>query len=61
MKDTTVEKKVAELREAISQVNQIALELSQNFVEIKMVVREDGGNPSRVELFKAVAHVDYLK
>ena len=61
MKDTTVEKKVAELREAIGRVNQIALELGENFVEVKMIVREDGSNPSRVELFKAVAHVDYLK
>ena len=61
MKDMNVEKKVEELRDAITLVNQLALALSQSFVEVKMVVREDGSNPSRVELFRAVAHVDYLK
>lgn len=60
MKDTNVEKKVEELRVAIQQVNDIVQQLNENFVEVKMIIREDLG-PSKVELFKAVAHVDYLK
>lgn len=60
MKDMNIEKKVEELRDAIQQVNKVAQELTENFVEVKMVVREDMGS-SRVELFRAVAHVDYLK
>ena len=55
-----IEKKVEELKDAIQQVNKITQELNDNFVEVKMIVREDMGS-SRVEVFRAVAHVDYLK
>ena len=60
MRDMDIEKKVEELKDAIQQVNKITQELNDNFVEVKMIVREDMGS-SRVEVFRAVAHVDYLK
>lgn len=61
MKDNKIETQVKELQFAIDQINQLITELNEKSMEIRLIVREDTAASTRIELFKAIAHVDYLK
>jgi len=61
MKDNKIDIKVQELKSTIDKINQLVGELNEQSMEIRLIVREDTAASTRVELFKAVAHVDYLK
>lgn len=62
MKDTALELKVNEIKSSIDKINQSMSELYEQGMEIRINYTDAaGGNPPSITLWRAVAHVDYLK
>ena len=55
-------KQIENITAAVETINSLMAELHPNTVEIRIVYKEpDNGEPPRLDLWRAVAHVDYLK
>ena len=53
---------ISNVKELLETINSLMAELHPNNVEIRIVYKEpDNGEPPRLDLWRAVAHVDYLK
>ena len=53
---------IENIKEAVETINSLMAELHTNNVEIRIVYKEpNNGEPPRLDLWRAVAHVDYLK
>jgi len=61
MKNDKITEKIDALKTNIDKINSLIEDLKNQEMEVRLVVREDQGSCSKIELFKAVAHVDYLK
>ena len=54
--------KIETIKESLELINSLMAELHSNSVEVRINYREpSNGEPPKLELWKAVAHVDYLK
>lgn len=54
--------KIEKIKEALDAINAEMAELHQDSVEIRINYKEpSNGEPPRLDLWRAVAHVDYLK
>jgi hypothetical protein len=50
------------IKETLETINSLMAELHTNNVEIRIAYKEpDNGEPPKLHLWKAIAHVDYLK
>jgi hypothetical protein len=62
MTDAVVADKIEEIAEHIIAINSIMQELHDQHVEIRIAYKEpEKGNPPRLDLWRATAHIDYLR
>jgi hypothetical protein len=62
MTTQNIEQQIENIKAALETINSLMAELHPNNVEIRIVYKEpDNGEPPRLDLWRAVAHVDYLK
>lgn len=62
MTTDTIGQKIEKVKEALDVINATMAEMHQDNVEIRINYREpSNGEPPKLELWRAVAHVDYLK
>ena len=53
---------IENIKEALETINSLMAELHTNNVEIRIAYKEpNNGEPPKLDLWKAIAHVDYLK
>ena len=53
---------IENIKEALETINSLMTELHNNDVEIRIAYKEpNNGEPPKLDLWKAIAHVDYLK
>lgn len=54
--------KIESIKESLAAINELMDDLHTNSVEIRINYKEpSNGEPPRLELWRAIAHVDYLK
>ena len=57
-----IEQQVENIKESLETINSLMAELHNNDVEIRINYKEPSkGEPPKLDLWKAIAHVDYLK
>jgi hypothetical protein len=62
MTTTDIGQQIENIKEAVETINSLMAELHTNTVEIRIAYKEpDNGEPPRLDLWRATAHVDYLK
>lgn len=62
MTTQNIGQQIENIKEALETVNSLMTELHTNNVEIRINYKEpNNGEPPRLDLWRAVAHVDYLK
>ena len=62
MTTQNIGQQIENIKAALETINSLMAELHPNNVEIRIVYKEpDNGEPPRLDLWRAVAHVDYLK
>ncbi len=62
MTTQNIGQQIENIKAAVETINSLMAELHPNNVEIRIVYKEpDNGAPPRLDLWRAVAHVDYLK
>ena len=62
MTTLNIGQQIENIKAALETINSLMAELHPNNVEIRIVYKEpDNGEPPRLDLWRAVAHVDYLK
>jgi len=53
---------ISNVKELLETINSLMAELHNNNVEMRIAYKEpNNGEPPRLDLWRAVAHVDYLK
>jgi hypothetical protein len=53
---------ISSVKELLETINSLMAELHTNNVEMRIAYKEpNNGEPPRLDLWRAVAHVDYLK
>ena len=53
---------IENIKTALETINSLMAELHTNNVEIRIAYKEpNNGEPPKLDLWKAIAHVDYLK
>ncbi len=62
MTTQNIGQQIENIKAALETINSLMAELHPNNVEIRIVYKEpDNGEPPRLDLWRAIAHVDYLK
>ena len=62
MKVNEIETKINEVKENVDKINSLMRELHSNDVEIRINYKDSaGGEPPQLDLWRAIAHVNYLK
>ena len=62
MTTQNIGQQIENIKEAVETINSLMAELHINNVEIKIAYKEpNNGEPPRLDLWRAVEHVDYLK
>jgi hypothetical protein len=62
MTTQNIGQQIENIKEALETINSLMAELHTNNVEIKIAYKEpNNGEPPKLDLWKAIAHVDYLK
>ena len=62
MTTTNIGQQIENIKEALETINSLMAELHNNNVEIRIAYKEpNNGEPPKLDLWKAIAHVDYLK
>jgi hypothetical protein len=62
MTTQNIGQQIENIKAALETINSLMAELHPNNVEIRIVYKEpDNGEPPRLDLWRATAHVDYLK
>lgn len=62
MIDTSIETSVDQIVQNIDHINFLIAELHTKNVEIRVLYKEPSkGDPAKLEIFRAVEHVNYLK
>ena len=62
MTTQNIGQQIENIKAALETINSLMAELHPNNVEIRIVYKvPDNGEPPRLDLWRAVAHVDYLK
>jgi len=59
---TDIGQQIENIKTALETINLLIAELHTNNVEIRIAYKEpNNGEPPKLDLWKAIAHVDYLK
>lgn len=59
---TDIGQQIEKIKTALETINLLIAELHTNNVEIRITYKESSnGEPPKLDLWKAIAHVDYLK
>jgi hypothetical protein len=62
MTTTDTGQQIENIKAALETINLLMAELHTNNVEIRIAYKEpNNGEPPKLDLWKAIAHVDYLK
>jgi hypothetical protein len=62
MTTNDIGQKIENVKESLEKINSLMAELQNDNVEIRINFKEpSNGEPPRLDLWRAVAHVDYLK
>jgi hypothetical protein len=62
MTTPNIGQQIENIKEALETINSLMAELHTNNVEIRIVYKEpNNGEPPSLDLWRAIAHVDYLK
>jgi len=62
MIDPSITEKVQTIKENINEINLLMAELYKQNVELRIAYKDPSkGEPPRIELWKAIEHVDYLE
>ena len=62
MTTNDIGQQIENIKAAVETINSLMAEPHPNNVEIRIVYKEpDNGEPPRLDLWRAIAHVDYLK
>jgi hypothetical protein len=62
MIDSSIADKVQTISKNVDEINQLMSELYENNVEIRIAYKDASkGDPPRIDLWRAIEHVDYLK
>jgi hypothetical protein len=62
MTTQNIGQQIENIKTALETINSTMAELHTNNVEIRIAYKEpNNGEPPRLDLWKAIAHVDYLK
>jgi hypothetical protein len=62
MTTTDIGQQIENIKTALETINSTMAELHTNNVEIRIAYKEpNNGEPPKLDLWKAIAHVDYLK
>jgi hypothetical protein len=62
MTTTDIGQQIENIKTALETINLLMAELHTNNVEIRIAYKEpNNGEPPKLDLWKAIAHVDYLK
>ena len=62
MTTNDIGQQIENIKAAVETINSTMAELHTNNVEIRIAYKEpDNGEPPRLDLWRAIAHVDYLK
>jgi hypothetical protein len=62
MTTNNIGQQIENIKEALETINSLMAELHTNNVEIRIAYKEpNNGEPPKLDLWKAIAHVDYLK
>jgi hypothetical protein len=62
MTTTNTGQQIENIKAALETINLLMAELHTNNVEIRIAYKEpNNGEPPKLDLWKAIAHVDYLK
>jgi hypothetical protein len=62
MTTNNIGQQIENIKEALETINSLMAELHSNAVEIRINYKEpSNGEPPKLDLWRAIAHVDYLK
>ena len=62
MTTTDIGQQIENIKTALETINLLMAELHTNNVEMRIAYKEpNNGEPPKLDLWKAIAHVDYLK
>jgi hypothetical protein len=62
MTTDNIGQQIESIKESLNTINALMSELHTNSVEIRINYKEpSNGEPPRLDLWRAIAHVDYLK